>query len=48
VLLELFSESSLYRVYLVGSNILNITSLCCHQLPKKGEIEASRTLVVFW
>jgi hypothetical protein len=39
MLLELFSESSLYHVYLVGSNPFIITSLCCHQLPKRGRLK---------
>jgi hypothetical protein len=39
MLLELISESFLYLVYFVGSNFLNITSLCCHQLLKRGRLK---------
>jgi hypothetical protein len=38
VLFELISESSLYLVYLVDSNLLNITPLYCHQLLKRGRL----------
>jgi hypothetical protein len=39
MLLELISESSLFHMYHVGSNLLNITSLCCHQLPKREKLK---------
>jgi uncharacterized protein YqgC (DUF456 family) len=39
ILLEFISESSLYLVYLIGSNLSNITSLCCHQLPKRRRLK---------
>jgi hypothetical protein len=47
MLLELTLESSLYLVYLVGSNHLNITSLCCHQLPNRGRLKQLGSYLCF-
>jgi hypothetical protein len=47
MLLKLFSESSLYLVYLIGSTLLNITFFVLSSINEKGEIEASRPFV-FW
>jgi hypothetical protein len=47
MLLELFSESSIYLVYHVDSNFL-ISLLCVVINYQKGEIEASGSLFMFW
>jgi hypothetical protein len=47
MLLELISESSIYLVYLVDSNIL-ISLLYVVINYQKGEIEVSKSLFVFW
>jgi hypothetical protein len=46
-LLELISESSLYLVYLV-TQISYYHFFVLSSITKKGEIEASRLLFIFW
>jgi hypothetical protein len=48
MLLELISESSLFLVYLVDSNLLIYHLFVLSSIIKKGKIEASKPLFVFW